>query len=142
MQRFTCQLEKNIGIKADHIVGGCKGMYSIQVITGDGIVKHEYHQECKKCNRFIYRKFYRVSAVILCAVFFLFYSLVFGTPQGAIRSRLFIRYGIDSAITSEIDKVNPDEKDKESYIVYTEYGKEIWNVERLHLVCFAYPDKS
>lgn len=141
MRNFTSLLEKNRGIKAKHNVGKCRGIYYVQSITGDGkTLKHEYYYECKKCNRFKFNRFYRVSITILCMIFFLFFTLVFSTPQGAIRRRLFIRDGIDSAFTSEINKMASNGINKESYIVFTESGKEIWRVESLNFVCFAFTD--
>lgn len=140
MRRFSCQLEKEVGIKAKHIAGGCKGIYCIQAINrGEGTLKHEYHQECKKCYRFIHYRYYRISATILCMIFFLLNVLICCTPQGAIRRRLFIRDGIDIAFTSVIEKTDSN-GEKESYLVYIECGKERWNVECPHLVCFAFQD--
>ena len=139
MQKYSCQLEKTFGIEANHIGGLCKGIYCVRIESG-GILKHEYHEKCKKCYRFVYRRCYRISITMLCMMFFLFFCLVSSTPQGSMRRQLFIRDGINSAFTSMINRVDSNEDSKESYLVFTEQGKETWHVESLHFVCFAYPD--
>lgn len=137
--KYTCELEKNIGVRAHKRLMLCKGFYlSTGIPFYDDYLGYKPCAECKECKRYLYRKryvnlFYAVAVSLsILAIFIL------GTPQDAIRRNLFFHEGVQEAFCSNVERIEPEDNTRNlHYCVIVNGERQEWEVICLQTACIA-----
>lgn len=108
--KYTCELEKRAGERANKKLMLCEGFY---VGTGvpfyDEYYGYKHCAKCKECKRFLYRKQYVNLFYAVAVSLSILAILILGTPQGAIRRNLFFTEGAQEAFLSNVERTEKDE---------------------------------
>lgn len=138
----TCEIEKKTNHKADKILGFCKGIpysYTHSYADGRSYAKMELYSKCMLCNKCLERKVYSVFFESAFIIILLLFTLIFATPQGAIKRQLLIQEGIFEAITSTIEKedIANSKPMSEYYSVMVNDREKKWRVDYFSHACVA-----